>query len=43
MMKFNTSTEFHPKGASQWSYVKQEDFIYDMEIDSRGGLNEDEP
>ncbi|CAB5385890.1 unnamed protein product [Rhizophagus irregularis] len=32
----------HPEDAPQWSYVKQEDFIYDTEIDSRSGFNEDE-
>ncbi|CAB5389105.1 unnamed protein product [Rhizophagus irregularis] len=32
----------HPKDAPQWSYVEQEDFIYDTEIDSRSGFNEDE-
>ncbi|PKK55824.1 hypothetical protein RhiirC2_722239 [Rhizophagus irregularis] len=32
----------HPEDASQWSYVEQEDFIYDMEIDSRSGFNKDE-
>ncbi|GET53942.1 hypothetical protein GLOIN_2v1798326 [Rhizophagus irregularis DAOM 181602=DAOM 197198] len=32
----------HPEDAPQWSYVEQEDFIYDMEIDSRSGFDEDE-
>jgi hypothetical protein len=32
----------HPEDAPQWAYVEQEDFIYDTEIDSRGGLDEDE-
>ncbi|CAB5390934.1 unnamed protein product [Rhizophagus irregularis] len=32
----------HPEDAPQWSYVKQEDFIYDMDIDSRSGFDEDE-
>ncbi|POG75110.1 hypothetical protein GLOIN_2v1770483, partial [Rhizophagus irregularis DAOM 181602=DAOM 197198] len=32
----------HPEDAPQWSYVKQEDFIYDTEIDSRSGFDEDE-
>ncbi|RGB22512.1 hypothetical protein C1646_677784 [Rhizophagus diaphanus] len=27
--------------APQWSYVEQEDFVYDTEIDSKGGFNED--
>ncbi|CAG8767547.1 7938_t:CDS:2, partial [Rhizophagus irregularis] len=31
----------HPEDAPQWSYVKQEDFIYDTEID-RSGFDEDE-
>ncbi|UZO14777.1 uncharacterized protein OCT59_006222 [Rhizophagus irregularis] len=41
MMKFNTSTEC-TEDAPQWSYVEQEDFIYDTEIDSRSGFDEDE-
>ncbi|GET64202.1 hypothetical protein GLOIN_2v1798326 [Rhizophagus irregularis DAOM 181602=DAOM 197198] len=32
----------HPEDAPQWSYVEQEDFIYDTEIDSRSGFDEDE-
>ncbi|GBC13560.2 hypothetical protein GLOIN_2v1847017 [Rhizophagus irregularis DAOM 181602=DAOM 197198] len=32
----------HPEDAPQWSYVEQKDFIYDMEIDSRSGFDEDE-
>lgn len=32
----------HPEDAPQWSYVEQEDFIYDTEIDSRGSFDEDE-
>ncbi|UZO29374.1 uncharacterized protein OCT59_022853 [Rhizophagus irregularis] len=32
----------HPEDAPQWSYVEQEDFIYDTEIDSRNGFDEDE-
>ncbi|GET49779.1 hypothetical protein GLOIN_2v1869487 [Rhizophagus irregularis DAOM 181602=DAOM 197198] len=32
----------HSENAPQWSYVEQEDFIYDTEIDSRSGFDEDE-
>ncbi|GET52002.1 hypothetical protein GLOIN_2v1840618 [Rhizophagus irregularis DAOM 181602=DAOM 197198] len=32
----------HSEDAPQWSYVEQEDFIYDTEIDSRSGFDEDE-
>ncbi|GET52383.1 hypothetical protein GLOIN_2v1798326 [Rhizophagus irregularis DAOM 181602=DAOM 197198] len=32
----------HPEDAPQWSYVEQEDFIYDTEIDSRSSFDEDE-
>ncbi|CAB4395374.1 unnamed protein product [Rhizophagus irregularis] len=32
----------HPEDAPQWSYVEQEDFIYDTEIDSRSDFDEDE-
>ncbi|POG79823.1 hypothetical protein GLOIN_2v1869487 [Rhizophagus irregularis DAOM 181602=DAOM 197198] len=31
----------HPEDAPQWSYVEQEDFIYDTEIDSRSGFDKD--
>ncbi|CAB5387237.1 unnamed protein product [Rhizophagus irregularis] len=31
-----------PEDAPQWSYVEQEDFIYDTEIDSRSSFDEDE-
>ncbi|CAB5388938.1 unnamed protein product [Rhizophagus irregularis] len=31
----------HSEDASQWSYVEQKDFMYDMEIDSRSGFNKD--
>ncbi|GET63385.1 hypothetical protein GLOIN_2v1798326 [Rhizophagus irregularis DAOM 181602=DAOM 197198] len=34
--------QMHPEDAPQWSYVEQEDFIYDTEIDSRSGFDEDE-
>ena len=32
----------HPEDAPQWSYIEQEDFLYDTEIDSKSGFNEDE-
>ncbi|CAB5368593.1 unnamed protein product [Rhizophagus irregularis] len=32
----------HPEDTPQWSYVEQEDFIYDTKIDSRSGFDEDE-
>ena len=32
----------HPEDAPQWSYIEQEDFLYDTEIDSKSGFDEDE-
>ncbi|UZO27501.1 uncharacterized protein OCT59_019694 [Rhizophagus irregularis] len=34
--------QMHPQEAPQWSYIEQEDFIYDTEIDSRNGFDKDE-
>ena len=31
----------HPEDAPQWSYIEQEDFLYDTEIDSKSGFDED--